>query len=125
MHTSYILTEKGNVINRSTTRPLTKNELETEEVKRRMHEYTLEMESNIGNYSTATMRNHEEYGENPFDDIFQNDALDDENLDSQEVDEQGESINQPNLDNMAETQAPLAENSDEHIGISVDLIYPR
>ena len=29
VHTYYILTEKGNVINRSTTRPLTKNELET------------------------------------------------------------------------------------------------
>ena len=72
LHTSLVLTEKGNVKVRSTTRPLNKEENESPDIQRRKGDYTKEMESMIGNYSTSTIRNHERLEDDPYDHIFDN-----------------------------------------------------
>ena len=101
VHTSYILSSTGIVITRSTTRPVTQSELESPEVVRRMKDYTTEMESNIGNYATSTMRAHEEYGDDPFENIFNNDDFVDDDYLPQELNDSGEPVTTPNMDDLA------------------------
>ena len=52
---SHILTLKGKVICRSTTRKVTQGEYDSDEIKRQMSEYTKAMESLIDNNSNASI----------------------------------------------------------------------
>ena len=70
----YVLTNKGNVMTRSTVVSLSHTELETAENVRRMKDYTTSMESVIGNYSLSTSKLIEYKTDDPYTDVFVEDA---------------------------------------------------
>ena len=120
-HTSYILKKNGEVITRSSLRPMKEGEMDNPETKRRCEDFTKEMESHIGNYVAGTFKNHDAYGENPYDNMFEDDELDDEDILPQEVDGNGDPIPRIDVDYFLETEPPFMENDDEHIGLELTL----
>ena len=122
-HASHILTQKGRVITRSSLRPMKEGEMDRPETKRRCDDYTKEMESIIGNYTAATFRAHDLYGPDPYENIFESDELDDENIIPQEVDDAGEPIHRAEADDFLANDPPYAETTDEHLGIQLNLPY--
>ena len=121
MHTSYILAESGTVITRSTTRPVTTEEYESQEVKDRMSKFTSNVESVIGNYHKSTMSSHEAYTDDPYEHLFEGDNLDEDEISLQDVDENGNPVDPPNHDELIKHDAPVEESMDEHIGMKLDL----
>ena len=122
-HTSYILKRNGEVITRSSLRPMKEGEMDSPATKRRCEDFTKEMESHIGNYTTGTFNNHADFGSDPYENIFEADELDDENIQPQEVDEAGNPVNHLDADNFVETEPPFMENEDEHVGVELTLPY--
>ena len=122
LHTSLVLTEKGNVKVRSTTRPLSKEECESSDIQRRKNDYTKEMESLIGNYSNATIRNHERFEDDPYDHIFAGDEGPGI-TEAQECNENGEISKRPDTDEVIGSDPPFVEDNDEHIGVNIDLPF--
>ena len=122
-HTSHILTEKGNVITRSSLRPMRDGEADKPEIKRRCDDYTKEMESHIGNYAAATFRSHQAYGSDPYENIFESDDLDNEDILPQELDENGVPLIRLDADDYFPTDPPYAEMTDEHVGVELNLPY--
>ena len=118
-HTSYILKRNGEVITRSSLRPMKEGEIDSPETKRRCEDFTKEMESHIGNYVAGTFKNHENYGDDPYENMFEEDEMDDEDISPQEVDENGNPILRIDVDNFLETEPPFMENKDEHIGLVI------
>ena len=106
--TSHILTKKGKVIVRSTTRPISQNEIESQSFKKECDEFTKEMHSLIGNSSTSTISNHSCYEDDPYTSMFEGDEQDDEAI---ELIEPGESSG----------ESPHVERDDEHIGVALRL----
>ena len=122
-HTSNILTQKGRVITRSSLRPMKDGEMNKPEIKRRCDDFTKEMESFIGNYTAATFRAHESYGTDPYDNIFEDDDLDDEDILPQEINGAGEPVIRADAEQFLQNDPPFAETSDEHVGMTIDLPY--
>ena len=112
--TSHILTNKGEVIQRSTTRRLTDDENSSEHVINLKSAYTAEMESFIGNTTNATMNHHAAYQEDPYENMFQDDNFDDEDILFQDDFVTGED---------SDREAPLNEQYDEHLGL--ELLFPN
>ena len=122
-HTSYILKRNGQVITRSSLRSMKEGEMDSPATKRRCEDFTKEMESHIGNYAAGTFKNHADFGTDPYENIFEPDDYDDEDIQPQEVDKAGNPIHHPDADNFLETEPPFVENDDEHIGIELMLPY--
>ena len=122
-HTSHILTNKGQVITRSSLRPMKAGEVEDPEIKRKCSDYTREMESYIGNYSAATFRSHQAYGSDPYEHIFEEDELDEEDILPQELDSNENPIHRLDAEEFLQNDPPYVENTDEHIGMQVSLPY--
>ena len=105
--TSHILTSKGEVIQRSTTRPLTDEEDSSNVVNDLKKRYTDEMESFIGNLTNSTINSHRNYQEDPYENMFEEDIFDDENI---------------HFNDHFDHEAPLNEQFDEHLGL--ELLFP-
>ena len=118
---SYILNERGKVITRSTVSCLSEDEKESDAVKHRQQIFTQGVDESIGNYSKG-MNKHvtSDYDhERPFDSIFEDDLLDDDEIDPIEGD-----AKKPDVDDfMSPSDAAIAEQSDKHIGLELDLPY--
>ena len=112
-YTSHILTKHGKVIVRSTLRPVTQEELNSDVFKQTAHSFTAEMESKIGNTCDTTNEIHEEYQHDPYTSLFEEDELDDEDI---ELQESLDTFKTPNSDD-----SPLAEAYDEHIGLTLQV----
>ena len=109
--TSHILTKNGKVIVRSTTRQLTSDEIESAEVQQTKLEFTKEMESRIGNESTSTISNKEQVVEDAYENLFEEDDLDDPEIIPQEKGITFQDTDDP----------PFVEDLDEHIGVKLML----
>ena len=120
-HTSHILTSKGTVIYRSSLRPMKEGELDDQVTQRQCNDFTKEMESYIRNYATATYKNHNKYGNDPYEHIFEADDLDDESIIAQEEKKDGDFRWRPDADVFLENDPPFVETSDEHIGMELTL----
>ena len=113
-YTSHILTNKGEVIQRSTTRPLNEKELSSNVVDDLKSKYTVEMESFIGNQTNSTMNNHTAYHDDPYEDMFQADNHDDEDILFHD--------NYVSSGFDSDKEAPFNEKYDEHLGL--ELLFP-
>ena len=109
--TSYILTKNGKVIVRSSLRPITDEESTSNIVVESMKTFTKEMESLIGNDSNTILT------DDPYASLFDEDNLDDEEIELQESLDSKNSSNIPITNN----DPPLIENFDEHIGVRMKL----
>ena len=107
----HVLTSKGNAVTRSTVTPVSKDELESPQIKERMNQYTSEMESLIGNFAHSTMNKIDtELGEDPYDSLFEVDDHPDEN----------DVITNPETDD-DNKDPPCAEDNDDMIITRVPL----
>ena len=66
----HILSPTGHVLTRSTVSIIDKDDLVSKENSRRRDDFTKEMESHIGNYCTATLKNCKDYDEESSYDSF-------------------------------------------------------
>jgi hypothetical protein len=105
---------------RSTVSPVTNEEKNNVAIQRQMQHYTTSMESIIGNFSNSTQTKYESCGDDPYLNIFEQDDLDDEDVEPQEVDENGNIILQPEL-NSLDFEAPINEQNDNIIGAKIPL----
>ena len=115
---SYILISQGKVITRSSVNSLSSSETTSNEVKRRQEEYTSSMEAVIGNHSKS-LNNHitsDFDHQRPFDSIFDDDDIDDEDIEPMDS-----SHSKYDADLYAPQDSAVAEITDEHIGLSLDL----
>ena len=119
----HILVSSGHVVTRSTVSIIERDDFDSEENLRRRDDFTKEMESHIGNYCSATIKNCENYNEeSPYDSIFEfDDEVDDEEILFQELDSDGNVILKPDVDDFIHNEAPYMESHDNHIGMKVTL----
>ena len=116
---SYILNSNGKVVTRSTVSSLSPSELVSNDIRRKQEEFTESMEAVIGNHAKA-INNHitSDYDhQNPFDSIFEDDVMDDEDIEP--VDPRHAKSDLDEL--LAPHDSAVAESTDEHIGLTVDL----
>ena len=107
----HVLTSKDNTVTRSTVIPVSKDKLESPQIKERMNQYTSEMESLIGNFAHSTMNKIDtELGEDPYDSLFEVDDHPDEN----------DVITNPEIDD-DNKYPPCAEDNDDMIITRVPL----
>jgi hypothetical protein len=116
----YVLSNTGKVRMRSTVSAITDNEKDNTETHRMMEHYTKSMESTIGNFSNSTQSNYTDCDDDPYESMFENDHLDDEDVEPQETDEYGNIVLRPELDNM-DSEAPIMEEHDTMIGARIPL----
>ena len=103
-----ILSNKGNVLTRSTVTPLKRTEEEQPETVARKAAFMKEMEDIIGNYCNATISNTEiKSSDDPYESLFEDDDLpmDDE----------------PPMDTTYYTDPPYTEDSDNLVGAKIPL----
>lgn len=119
----HVLTNKGKVIIRSTVNPIAENEIADEDVKRRMKDYTETMESYIGNYASATAKHFTEDVDaaTPYNTLFGNHIDIEEDIEFQELDENGHIVERFNIDDLPKHDNPLKESDDKYIGMKVPL----
>ena len=116
---SCILTSTGKVITRSTVSAIDLHERKDPNLIERQRKFDEDVNSVIGNYTSATNENISDDfdANNPYDSIFEKDSNDDENLLYED-----ESKRRPDADSyLAPKDSPFAENSDTHIGVTMDL----
>ena len=119
-HAHYILTDKAKVVTRSTVRDLNNDELKNVSIIERMDEFTKGIESLIGNYSKATMT-HTDYNDNdPYDNIFEMDNLDDDEILPISLEEDANSTFIPDVD-AVEDDPLYMEEGDKYVGMEVNL----
>jgi hypothetical protein len=119
----HVLSSKGKVLTRSTVNRLSPEDCNSNEMKRRQDDFTKAVELSIGNYSTATI-SHQDSNYNPdkpYQSLFDDDEVDDVDIEFQESDEYGNLISKPNAEAFIPSDAPIAEASDEHIGMKINL----
>ena len=116
----YILSDKGKVKTRSTVSPIQESEMADAATKRMMMDYTASMESVIGNYTKA-MQNHSDdrSSEDLYSSMFEDDELDDQDVEPQERDSDGNPLYQPEHDVL--NDAPFVEESDKLLGAKIQL----
>jgi hypothetical protein len=122
----HVLSDKGRTKVRSTVSPVSTSELDDEGIKCRMKDFTESMESYIGNYTSATMKHFNEdiYATNLYNTMFaskDNDILGDEDLEFQELDDNGHIVERIEADDLVHHDNPLVESNDKYIGIKVPL----
>ena len=106
----YVLSSKVNMVTRSIVTPIPPKELKYDEIKERTGEYTEEMESLIGNFAHATQNNlNIQTGEDPYESLFDEDSLPDENTDLMYTKEG------------KENDSPYTEDKDKLINTKVQL----
>lgn len=106
----YVLSSKVNMVTRSIVTPIPPKELKYDEIKERTGEYTEEMESLIGNFAHATQNNlNIQTGEDPYESLFDEDSLPDENTDLMDTKEG------------KENDSPYTEDKDKLINTKVQL----
>ena len=119
----FVLTSRGKVVIRSTVSPITIEEKGNEAISELMAEYTQSMESFIGNFTQSTQDNYENCVDDPYLNIFEDDELDDEEIEPQERDENGNIYHRLNLDDI-DHDSPFMEEGDQYIGVKVPLPHP-
>ena len=118
----YILSEEGKVKTRSTVNSLSSKDDESIEVKERKTLFTKAVEEQIGNFCKATIDNmNEPIGEDPYNNLFGEDELDDEDIEPQEYDENGDIVVKPNVEEFLQDDAPFVEADDKLIGTQLPL----
>ena len=119
----HILTAAGKIVTRSTVNKLSIEDISSQEMERRKQDFTKSTELVIGNYCNATItKQHADYNpEKPYDSLFDDDELDNADIDFQEVDENGDIIYKPDAESFLPSDAPILEATDEHIGLKVTL----
>ena len=86
----YVLKDNGQVVVRNTFTPLTKDDYTKPENKVLMNEHTKNVYATIGNYKSHIVQGEEINDDDPYSDIFiDDDSEDDENIEFQEIDENG------------------------------------
>ena len=116
----YILTDKGKVAIRSTVSPISNEEKLNPAIDSQMDQYTINMESFIGNFSQSTQDNYTNSMDDPYQNIFEDDNSDDEYIIPQERGEDGEPFSRLELDEINH-DSPYAEKDDRYIGVKVPL----
>ena len=106
----HVLTDKGNMITRSSVFPMTNDEMTSPALTKRREEFTTSMEAVIGNHCTATInhRDMENPNDDPYQSLFDKDNLPDE--DEKVIDPEGVYVD-----------SPAMENSDNILGLAVQL----
>lgn len=89
-----------------------------------MNEYTTSMESFIGNFTQATLDRYIDCTDDPYQNIFEDDELDNEHILLQERGEDGEPFSCLKLDEL-DHDSPYAEEDDCYIGMKVPLPHPE
>ena len=121
-----ILTEEGKVLSRSTVHHIVSNIHNAEAITNSRQDFIKKVESIIGNHSNATCHKYDEEidADNIYDSLFniESDALDDENVEYQELDENGVPIQRPDVD-LHINDAPSVEDGDKYINMKV--LLPR
>jgi len=115
------LTDKGKVVTRSTVIPIPAGDIKTIEMKDRMTLFTKNINEVIGDFTQSSLDRSEETDEDPFGHLFEEDSLDDEHIDPQEVDDLGNPIVRPDLDDIEPSDAAFKEQYDPYIGLKVPL----
>jgi hypothetical protein len=113
----HVLTQKGKVVTRSTVSKISSDEKATPEITERQDQFSKEIESNIGNFTQATIDNTTDQNEDPYINLFESDNMDDEDIEFQEVDRDGNPVGVPDNDHI------FQEEEDEYIGLSVPLPF--
>jgi hypothetical protein len=75
------------------------------------------MEEKVGNFCTSTIDNSEIDSDNPYGTMFEDDELDDEDIEFQQLDKDGNPVGVPECDN----DLPYKESQDKYIGSKVPL----
>lgn len=116
----YILTDKGTVKMRSSVSPLTAEDNANIDTQRLMSEFTATVEAIIGNHSHA-MQSHfsTSPGSDPYSELFNDDNLDDMDVEPQELDENGNIIEMDDLDDVYDSA--YMELNDHVIGTKIQL----
>ena len=118
----YILTDSGKVKTRSTVHKLSATDNSCLNVEERKKLFTKQMEAVIGNFAQATVDNaSENINEDPYDNLFQDDELDDDYIEFQELDDNGEPVGVPDFEPSIPNDHILEEQNDEFIGNKVPL----
>lgn len=117
----YILTDKGKVVTRSTVIPIPIGDIETIEMRDRMTLFTNNINEVIGDFTQSSLDRSEETDKDPFRYLFEEDALDDEHIDPQEVDDLGNPIIRPDLDDIEHNDEAFKEQFDPYVGLKVPL----
>ena len=119
---SYVLSNTGKVKTRSTVSPIEPDIIHTEHFKRQQLDFTKSMESHIRNYAKATMNLTQGYADDdPYSNLVDDDALNDEEVDPQEFYDDGNPVHVPNAEAYHQQDPPFVESEDPHIGLHVTL----
>ena len=120
----YILNDEGKLVIRTTVSSINSEEKMNSATKSQMDEYTTSMESFIGNFTQATQDKYIDSTDDPYQNIFEDDELDDEHVLLQERGEDGEPFTRLDLDEL-DHDSPYAEEGDRYIGMKVPLPHPE
>lgn len=118
----YVLTDKGQVKSSSTVHNLLSSDHSDTNTQRLMSEFTSSMESIIGNHTHAVQQHYEHCTDAPYENIFEEDSYD-EHIEPQERNNDGSFFDRPELD-LLDSEAPIAESTDNLIGCQVTLPHP-
>ena len=122
----YILTSNGEVVTRSTVSNIDKTEFDTMEMKIRRDKFTQSVNEKIGDYSKS-MLSHHDIKPGPtfdvYDDMYEPDDLDDDEIIYQDTDERGIPLKSIDLDdvNITDNDGINEEEGDKYIGMKVPL----
>jgi hypothetical protein len=116
----HILSDKGKVVSRSTVTPVTPAEKATSETQERMSLYTKAVEELIGNFSQSTLDKSIIKGDDPYNHLFKEDYMDDEDIEPQEYDDLGNPITIPDVDEPVNDSA-FMEQDDKMIGLRIPI----
>lgn len=119
----HILTEKGTVKTRSSVAPITDTEMQAPDLKVQLEHFTQSMESVIGNHTKATTNKCDDVADDPYSNLFEDDELDDEDIEFQERRQDGTLFDRPELDDIS-SDPPIAERTDNLIGVQASLPHP-
>ena len=118
------LTNEGKVVSRSSVNHIHDNPNNNEDISSRKEDFSKKVNSLIGNHSNSTC-NHYDDGidvENIYDTLFDmdTDAIDDEEIKYQELDEKGQPITRPDVDEFISSNDSLSvEDDDKYISMKV------
>ena len=85
----YILTSAGKVKIRSTVSPISLPKQSEPDIALLMQKFTDQVDSIIGNFCNATQQKYPTCGDDPYDNLFEDDEFDDEDIEFQERNSDG------------------------------------
>lgn len=119
----YILTSAGKVKIRSTVSPISLPKQSEPDIALLMQKFTDQVDSIIGNFCNATQQKYPTCGDDPYDNLFEDDEFDDEDIEFQERNNDGTPVFRPELDTL-DCDAPIAETTDNFVGAQLNLPHP-